>query len=584
MRSLQTRLVLVFVLLIVSVMVVVGTFMLNQVSVYYFDDFTEQMNSVFNAEVFSILENEAKAENGAERLNTAVSAYSSAMRINSYRNYYILDGETGATLFGSNDDKVERTPAIISALGGKIGQEKKISSGYMDRANPIVVDDEVKYIVYIKDTKQDQQSLTASMYAIILRTVVFALFIAVILSFLFAKTITKPIGNITKGAKRLSMGELDTTLEVSSNDEIGTLTETFNDMATALKTTLARVEDERNKLDTTFLYMTDGVTAFSGDGTLIHFNPAAVDMLGFDEKTDKTYNSIFKDSGIEFPALLDMEESFVEYDFRQGEKTLKASFALFGRGTDENGVVAIIHDFTEQQKLENSRREFVANVSHELRTPLTNVKSYTETLAESPDAPEEMKAQFYGVILNETDRMTRIVKDLLTLSRLDSAKMDWKNENFSLKKSVENAYHAMEIEARRHGHKLTLSVDSALPDFYGDRERIEQVFINLLSNAVKYTPDGGKIDFSAENFEGYMKITVKDNGIGIEEKDMPRMFERFYRVDKARSRESGGTGLGLSIAREIIRHYGGDIKLQSKYGSGTSVSVILPKIPEEEKV
>jgi len=584
LRSLQTRLVLVFVLLIVSVMVVVGTFMLNQVSVYYFDDFTEQMNSVFNAEVFSMLENEAKAENGAERLNAAVGAYSSALRISSYRNYYILDGETGATLFGSNDEKVERTPAIISALGGKIGQEKRVSSGYMDRANPIVLDDEVKYIVYIKDTKQDQQNLTASMFTIILRTVIFALCIAVILSFLFAKTITKPIGNITKGAKRLSMGELDTTLEVSSKDEIGTLTETFNDMATALKTTLARVEDERNKLDTTFLYMTDGVTAFSGDGTLIHFNPAAVDMLGFNEKKDKTYDAIFRELGIEFSSLLNMENNFEEYDIEHGEKTLKVSFALFGSGAEENGVVAIIHDFTEQQKLENSRREFVANVSHELRTPLTNVKSYTETLAESPDAPEEMKEQFYSVILNETDRMTRIVKDLLTLSRLDSAKMDWKNENFSLKKSVENAYRAMEIEARRHGHKLTMSVDSTLPDFYGDRERIEQVFINLLSNAVKYTPDGGRIDFSAESFTDHIKITVKDNGIGIAEENMPRMFERFYRVDKARSRESGGTGLGLSIAREIIRHYGGDIKLESKYGSGTNVSVILPKEPGDEAV
>ncbi len=584
MRSLQTRLVLVFVLLIVSVMVVVGTFMLNQVSAYYFDDFTEQMNSVFNAEVFAMLENEAKTENGAERLNAAVSAYSSAMRISSYRNYYILDGETGATLFGSNDEKVSRTPAIISALGGKIGQEKKISSGYMDRANPIVVDDEVKYIVYIKDTKQDQQNLTASMFMIILRTIIFALCIAIILSFLFAKTITKPIGNITKGAKRLSMGELDTTLEVSSNDEIGTLTETFNDMATALKTTLARVEDERNKLDTTFLYMTDGVTAFSGDGTLIHFNPAAVEMLGFNKKKDKTYDAVFKNTGIEFSSLLNMEKSFEEYDLQMDEKTLKVSFALFGRGTEENGVVAIIHDFTEQQKLENSRREFVANVSHELRTPLTNVKSYTETLAESPDAPDEMKAQFYGVILNETDRMTRIVKDLLTLSRLDSAKMDWKNETFSLKKSVENAYRAMEIEARRHGHKLTMSVDSTLPDFFGDRERIEQVFINLLSNAVKYTPDGGKIDFSAESFADRIEIVVKDNGIGIAEKDMPRMFERFYRVDKARSRESGGTGLGLSIAREIIRNYGGDITIESEYGSGTKVTVVLPNKAEEENV
>ena len=575
MRSLQMRLVLVLVLLIVSVMVIVGTFMLNQVSVYYFDDFTEQMNSVFNAEVFAVLKNEAKAENGAERLSHALEAYSSSMRISSYRNYYILDGKTGQTLFGSNDDEVVRTPAIISALGGKIGQEKRISSGYIDRANPIIVDDEVKYIVYIKDTKQDQQHLTASMFAIILRTMVFALLFAVILSFFFAKTITTPIENITKGAKKLSMGELECELAVESDDEIGTLTETFNDMASALNATLAKVEDERNKLDTMFLYMTDGVTAFSGDGTLIHHNPAAVEMLSFDVEKDKTYPEIFKDFEVEFSSLLKMQGSFEEYSIETGEKTLKVSFARFGNETE--GIIAIIHDFTTAAKLENSRREFVANVSHELRTPLTNVKSYTETLAEAPDAPPEMRERFFGVILNETDRMTRIVKDLLTLSRLDSAKMDWKHETFSMRKSVENAYRAMEMEARRCGHKLTLSVDASLPDFYGDRERIEQVFINLLSNAVKYTAKDGKIDFSAENYDKFIKITVKDNGIGIPEKDIPRLFERFYRVDKARSREMGGTGLGLAIAKEIAEHHGGEIKIESVYGKGTTASVTLPK-------
>lgn len=584
MRSLQMRLVSILVLLIVSVMVIVGTFMLNQVSVYYFNDFTEQMNSVFNAELFAMLKNEASAENGAERLDAALEAYSSSMRISSYRNYYILDGKTGETLFGSNDEKIVRTPAIISALSGRIGQEKRVSSGYIDRANPIVVNDEVKYIVYIKDTKQDQQRLTASMFMIILRTMMFALLFAVLLSFVFAKTITTPIENITKGAKKLSMGELDCELTVQTNDEIGTLTETFNDMAAALNATLAKVEGERDKLDTMFLYMTDGVTAFSNDGTLIHHNPAAVEMLGFDVAEHKSYADIYKSIGAEFSELLHMEGSLFEYDLEIGDKTLKVSFARFGKESEDSGIIGIIHDFTAQQKLEKSRREFVANVSHELRTPLTNVKSYTETLAESPDAPEEMKARFYGVILNETDRMTRIVKDLLTLSRLDSAKMDWKNELFSLKKSVENAYRAMEMEARRHGHKLTLSMDESLPSFFGDRERIEQVFINLLSNAVKYTAKDGRIDFSAEDYDDHIKITVKDNGIGIPEKDLPRLFERFYRVDKARSREMGGTGLGLAIAKEIVEHYGGEIRVESEYGHGTTVWIILPKQPEGDDV
>ena len=584
MRSLQMKLVSVFVLLIVSVMAIVGTFMLNRVSVYYFDDFTEQMNSVFRAEMFAMLKEEAAAENGAERINIALSAHSAAMKINTYRNYYVLDGKTGETLFGSNDEKVYATPAIVDAMSGKIGQEKRISSGYIDRASPIEVDGEVKYIVYIKDTKQDLQNLTSSIFTIILRTMSVALLIAVLLSFLFAKTITNPIEKITKGAKKLSLGELDTSLSVFSNDEIGTLTETFNDMAEALNRTIAKVEDERNKLDTIFLYMTDGVTAFSNDGKLIHYNPAAVEMLGFDEARDRTYAQIFKENGPALETLLDDENDVSGHDFTVGEKTLKMSSARFGDETGENGVIAIIHDFTEQMKLENSRREFVANVSHELRTPLTNVKSYTETLSESPDAPEEMKSQFYDVILNETDRMTRIVKDLLTLSRLDSAKMDWKTETFSLKKSVENAYKAMEMEARRHGHKLIMSVDSSLPMFTGDRERIEQVLINLISNAVKYTPDGGKIEYSAENCEDHIKITVKDNGIGIPEKDQPRLFERFYRVDKARSRDRGGTGLGLAIAKEIIEHYGGEIKLESVYRKGTTFTVILPKNDEGKRV
>ncbi len=575
MRSLQMRIVLVFVLLLVCVMSVVGTFLINRVSVYYFNDFTEQMNSVFNAELFDMLKNETKAENGAARLRAALDTYSSALGISSYRNFYILDGETGKTLAGSNDEEVVRTPAIISALSGRIGQEKRVSSGYIDRASPIIVDDDVKYIVYIKDTKQDLQDLTSSIFLIIVRAIIFGLVITIVLSLVLAKTITTPIENITKSAKRLSLGEFDTPLPVRSGDEIGTLTQTFNDMATALNETLETVENERNKLNTMFLYMSDGVTAFSNEQELIHYNPAAVEMLGFNPQEDKTYEAIFGMSGIAFSSL--EESGFSEHSITVSEKTLKVSFANFGSDEGAHGIIAVIHDFTEQQKLDDSRREFVANVSHELRTPLTNIKSYAETLSETPDAPEEMRERFFGVILNEADRMARIVKDLLTLSRLDSAKMDWKTSEFSIKKSVETAYRAMQMEAEHHKHKLTMSLGTGLPNIFGDKDRIEQVLINIISNAVKYTPDGGKIDISAENSGDFVKITVRDNGIGIPEKDIPRLFERFYRVDKARSREGGGTGLGLAIAKEIVEFHGGNISVSSKYGSGTTMVITLAK-------
>ncbi len=205
--------------------------------------------------------------------------------------------------------------------------------------------------------------------------------------------------------------------------------------------------------------------------------------------------------------------------------------------------------------------------------PLTNIRSYAETLAEDDAIDPETSKSFLQVILNEVDRMTRIVKDLLTLSRLDYGKMDWKPALFYPAHSLEEVCRAIRLEAQRRRHELLLEIPRDLPSMMGDRERIEQVFINILSNAIKYTPEGGRIIVSADAQNGLLRVTVADNGIGIPEKDIPRLFERFYRVDKARARESGGTGLGLAIAAEIVHHHGGSIGIKSAPGKGTSVSI-----------
>ena len=240
--------------------------------------------------------------------------------------------------------------------------------------------------------------------------------------------------------------------------------------------------------------------------------------------------------------------------------------------------MVVIHDVTEQRKSEQTRREFVANVSHELRTPLTNVKSYAETiLSAGDDLPKELRENFLGVIVSEADRMTRIVKDLLTLTKFDYGKMEMNISRFAFREAIENVYKAVALDAQNHKHTLTLECPEDLPQVDGDRERLEQVIMNIVSNAIKYTADGGKIEMVAGTRGKNVFIRVSDNGIGIPEKDLPRLFERFYRVDKARSRESGGTGLGLSIAREILSQHKGDIRIESVYGEGTDVTITLPK-------
>ena len=570
-RSLHMKLVLILVLLIVSVMAVVGTFLFNRVNAYYYDDFTSQMNAAFNTNMYTMLQNEAVGEDGAARLKSVLGAYSTSLGISSERNFYILDGKTGTPLAGTTDDIPERTAAIVAALDGQVGQEKSAVKDYMDRAVPIIVEGEVLFVVYIKDTKHEIQRLVTSLFTIILQAMLVGLVIAIFLSLLLSKTITTPIENLTKSAKSMGEGEFESKIEVHSDDEIGTLTDTFNTMAQTLKETMETVEGERNKLNALFLHMTDGVASFGSDGKVLQLNPAACEFLGISQDEEHRFEDIFASLDLSFDAVRSLgANDYIDRDLFTGGRTLRVSFATVGA---EVAILAVIHDITEQFKLETSRREFVANVSHELRTPLTNVKSYAETLLDMCEPEDEMKKNFYGVIINETDRMTRIVKDLLILSRLDYAKMDWKISRFSLDESLRNVVLAMEMDAKNHKHELTLELPEPLPEMNGDKGRVEQVFVNILSNAIKYTPDGGKITVTGKNKGGKAEISVRDTGIGIPKKDLERIFDRFYRVDKARSRARGGTGLGLAITKEIVEHHGGTISVESELNVGTTVTI-----------
>ena len=242
----------------------------------------------------------------------------------------------------------------------------------------------------------------------------------------------------------------------------------------------------------------------------------------------------------------------------------------------QGGVLVVLHDVTQQRKTQDMQREFVANVSHELRTPLTNIRSYAETLSDSAgELPPATEKKFLGVILNESDRMTHIVQDLLTLSRFDSGKDELHLVRFPFDVAVQDLYNAVYMEAQRHDHKMKLRLEPDLPAVVADRERVLQVMMNIVSNSIKYTPNGGHILVSAGREGDRVWMQVDDDGIGIPPKDRPRIFERFYRVDKARSRQSGGTGLGLSIAKEIVDRHEGVLELVDREGPGLSMRMEL---------
>ena len=577
-RSLHMKLVLILVLMIVSVMAVVGTFLINSVNTFYLDNFYEQMQSVFTGDTILSLE-EAAAESGADGLITIIDAHRSRLGIDDYRNYYILDNQS-RFLDGSNPNiSVTRTSNIIAAMAGDAGTRSSVSDSMMDIAVPIDMDEDdgTDYIVYIADDKQEISDLSWRFFQIVMQAMMFGLLAAILLSFLLSKTITTPIERITEGAKSIAEGNFDQDLGVQSSDEIGELTRSFNYMARRLKSTVGEVQGERDKLNTLFLHMSDGVAAFTTDGRLIHMNPAAESLLGVRMEDDLGFDEMFAD--------LDMPNSdetamrtFLTSEITRFGRVLSVTLAPYGALDGEGGVIAVIHDITEQRRLDDARREFVANVSHELRTPLTNIRSYTETLLDAAgDIPIDTEKQFLGVISSESERMARIVTDLLTLSKLDYGRMELRMTRFSLADMLHNVANAMKLTAEDSGHALAVDTPDDLPKIVGDRERIEQVVVNILSNAVKYTPSGGHIRLSARELSGNrVRITVEDDGVGIPAADVPRLFERFYRVDKARSRAAGGTGLGLAIAKEIVEQHEGKIALASEYGKGTTVTITLP--------
>ena len=345
-----------------------------------------------------------------------------------------------------------------------------------------------------------------------------------------------------------------------------------------LKDKLNEVSSRKNQIETILLYMTDGIIAFNMKGEIILINPAAKKFLSISPE-DNTFEDIFG----KFKLDINMEKviylenwTSTEQRIQVDDQYVKVLFAPF-KNEDErpDGVIAVIQDITEHVKLDNMQKELVADVSHELKTPITSIMGYADTLLEG-GYDEKTQTKFLNVIASESRRMARLVTDLLTLSRYDSNKKKTRKETFDLGELVKMCQEKLAIEIKKKGHKVNSFVTADVPPVYADKDDIERVVLNILTNSIKYTPDNGEIKIYVGFVYNDAYIKIFDNGIGIPEDNLSRIFERFYRVDKARTREMGGTGLGLSIAKEILDKNGGSIDIKSEVGKGTEVVIRIP--------
>ena len=412
---------------------------------------------------------------------------------------------------------------------------------------------------------------------LIISGIVFTI-ITIFIAMFLSKFVIYPVNKLIQSAEKIKEEDKNIVTKGKKKKDVGNLENVFDMMTTELTEKLSEVSTQKNQIETILLHMTDGIIAFNMKGEIILINPAAKNFLSIGPE-DTMFDDIFK----KFKLDINMEKiiyleswTSTEQRLKVEDKYVKVLFAPFKDESDRpNGVIAVIQDITEHVKLDNMHKEFVADVSHELKTPITSIMGYADTLLEG-EYEKETQDKFLNVIASEARRMARLVTDLLTLSRYDSNKKGTQKESFDLGDLVKRCQEKLGIEIQKKNHNVSCFVTADVPPVYADKYDIERVVLNILTNSIKYTPEGGEIKIYVGFVYNDAYIKVFDNGIGIPEEDLNRIFERFYRVDKARTREMGGTGLGLSIAKEILDKNGGSIDIKSVVGQGTEVVVRIP--------
>ncbi|EFI41724.1 ATP-binding protein [Peptoniphilus sp. oral taxon 386] len=588
-NSIKYRFITIYFLLVLISMSIVGAFIINRLEVQQTqnieDNMTQTLNTIIGASNYISDENWSNKSSQIKnilnewRLSVGESIYalsadeSPIIIASTTNNKDLIDGKEAFSYKALEPSLILRslqgeTADTITANGDVSLNEKHISK-------PIFSSDgDVKGILYMTANLSSVYSLLKDAKIILSYATLIALAITSLLGYIIAISITEPIRDVTTKASEMAKGNFDQRVEVKSNDEIGNLGSMFNYLTEELNTTINQMNLEKSKLNTIFNYMAEGVIAVSRSGYLIHANPIAREILDLDENYLKTKQDLTKLNifGINYSDNSSLEG---ESELEIKDKFFKIKYAPYKKGRLTNlGLIVVLQDITKEHTLDVMRKEFVANVSHELKTPITTIRSYSETLLDSKMEPDEVK-HFVKIINRENTRMGRLVSDLLQLSNIDYKTSNYVYEEIDTYDILSQTLEGLSVMIKEKNHNISLEIPMDIRNIYADRHALDQILMNIISNAIKYTDEGGKIKISATSNYFNVNIIVEDNGIGIPESDLPRIFERFYRVEKGRSRAMGGTGLGLSIARELTLSMGGDIKIDSKFKEGTKISISL---------
>ncbi|EAD1312382.1 cell wall metabolism sensor histidine kinase WalK [Listeria monocytogenes] len=601
-QSVQFKLVIMYLLLIIVAMQVIGVYFVRELEGQLEKNFQDSItNSItlldYNAreEIIKNSDNSVKLQNDIRELLVDYSrASSNLIEVRIVDDKGKILGTSNLNNQGivgqkSNDPLVKRTLSLGTTSEDKIYKDESNKNNRVwVNVSSIKNKGQVIGAIYLVADIESVYKQVDDITNIFITGTLIAMIITAVLGILLSRTITKPIVEMKRQAYAMARGNYSRKVKVYGVDEIGELADSFNTLTKRVQEAQAMTEGERRKLSSVLAYMTDGVIATDRRGKVILINTPAEKMLRVKHESANGRSIIdvldigdtyqFEDL-MEVDGSLTMDRSTLDKPY-----VLRANFSVIQRETGfNNGVIAVLHDITDQEKVDQERRDFVSNVSHELRTPLTSMHSYLEALSDGAWEDKEIAPRFLEVTQNETERMIRLVNDLLKLSRMDGGREQLEKSfvNFTdFFNHIIDRFEMMKKETimfKRHIPREPVIIEI-------DEDKVMQVLDNIISNANKYSPDGGRISFYLKKFEDEIEVSIADEGLGVPDEDLANVFDRFFRVDKARSREMGGTGLGLAIAREVIEAHGGRIWAERNKNKGTIIKFTLPysDLPEDD--
>ncbi|WP_155287603.1 cell wall metabolism sensor histidine kinase WalK [Lacticaseibacillus zhaodongensis] len=611
-QSIHFKIALVFILLLMITVEIIGAYFVKQLEQQNIDSFKSRITieNYIQDQLSTDLQNsdtDTANANIRDLLNESSIANTADIQVVDAKGTVRGDSNVNAqNNIGqkSSNSRVKNTLYTGQTYEGFIYDGDNGSSNYtkiipIKNANTTGDENNVLGAIYIRANMDSVYDNINSIIRIFLIATIIAAFLSILISIVISRAITRPIDAMKQQAIRMARGDYSGQVKIYGQDELGQLAVAVNNLSVRVEEAQEASEAERRRLDSVLAHMTDGVIATDRRGNVIIINQTALEFL-----TMKTEDAI----GVSILRLLKIEKDYNLRDLLENQKELlltfeteehhklilRADFSLIQRETGFiSGLVVVLHDVTEQQKNEREQREFVSNVSHELRTPLTSLRSYIETLNDGAWKDPEIAPQFLKVTQEETDRMIRMINDLLALSRLDlgTSKMEMEtvdiNEFFNyildrfdmmLKTDNEHTGETQHMHQNKPKKQYTIRREITKRDLWVeiDQDKFMQVVDNIMNNAIKYSPDGGVITARLLETHNHVILSITDQGLGIPQKDINHVFDRFYRVDKARSRKQGGTGLGLAISKEIVEALGGQIWVDSQEGKGSTFYISLP--------